>query len=372
MDEVKATKTIFKIFGVVGLIAAVIAVILSTFNFIGMFAFVPSLLGMIFCFVSIFNLRKNAESSLFLIQKAGIVVGTIGLCLSGYQFYQYGHVVVLAGGLNSLVQEAVKEKIKEEAIRTIKEKIAPSSVESTIPEPENNSTELIPPPETTEDFFFISVDRLRIRKTPDLNGETLGHLDYGTRVVNLNEQSNHKDLIILGGRERNEPWRKISYSSNNFTKPMIGWIYGGGLVSPSDEVIEVNKNMYLKTISDVSLQDLSEMLGVELSGYPSTGIIAYKKSDNGALVKDGKFYLFGKGKKGTTEIYDLQPTVEFTGTYKDDLLHGIIERSSSFYETSESTKAKYENGKCVWYSNVINSEGEETRREEENPKDCPF
>lgn len=383
MNEEKTTKRIYKVFGIVGLIVAILGVLLSSFNFIGMFAFVPSLLGIIFCLVSIFSLRKYDKSPMFLFQKAGVVIGSIGLALSGYQFYQHGQILVIGGMLSYAAKEQVKETIKEEVKKKVKEKINSSSVDAPAQESEVNSIEATTTEEastapemttTPEDYFFISVDRLRIRSTPDLNGETLGHLDFGTKVIDLEEQSEHTDQIVLAGKERDEPWRKIKFEIDRHTKPIIGWIYGGGLVSPSDELIEVNENEYLKTINNLLGKEVSDLLGLEMEdNFKVNGIFTYKNSITEGSIKSGRFYLESKGGGiGSAETSYFQETIEYKGTFDNNQLHGMFEMNGGGFESIEITKIKFEHGKCIWFSRNRNEEGDIYVNEESNPQDCSF
>jgi len=384
MDEVKATKTIYKIFGGAGLFVAILGVLLSSVTFIGMFAFAPGILGVVFCLISIFHLKKYEEykSSSFLLQKAGTVTGVIAILLSSIQFYHYGPMYILGSQVNSLVQKEIKETIKKEAIKTIKNKINPSSVDTPVQEPGTNAiesaiTEEAPTtPETTstpEDYFFISVDRLRIRSTPDLNGETLGYLDYGTMVVDLKEESDHKDQITIGGKKRNEPWRKMKFKANYHVEPIIGWIYGGGLVSPSSELIEVNENKYLKTINNGLGKDLSNLIGIEMSdNWKFNGIITYKNSITDGFIKEGRFYLVYIGEPGSAETSYYQHKEEYKGTFYNNQLHGLFELHGGGFEHSDITKIKFEHGKCVWFSMKRNAEGDIYTNEESDPQDCSF
>lgn len=378
MNEEKATKTIYKTFGVMGLILAVVAVAISMVSFFGMFAIVPSIISISFCLVSIFSLKKDNKSAKFLLQKAGLLIGSVGLVMSGYQFYQHGQILMIGGMVNHALQETVKETIKEEVKNKIKEKIIPSSTDAPLPDTETNAIEVpVSEPEinsvettvTSQDFFFITIDRLRIRSTSDLNGETLGHLDFGTRVVDLKEKSDHKDKITLNGDEWNKHWQKISYRQDDYSDPIIGWIYGGGALKPSDDYYEINDGKFMKTINGVSPQELTKMLGIEIGGAAKfIGMITY----DSWIKKNGKFYLKGivEPPEVLGDLAGYRESIYYKGIFKYDKLDGLFEIKDIGAEIDDHIKIQYKNGNCVWFSMVRNEEGDEYINEESNPQDC--
>lgn len=71
---------------------------------------------------------------------------------------------------------------------------------------------------------FVSVDKLRLRKSPDTKSEILQELNEGERLWFLNEKSHFKEKINIRGTIYDEPWLKVKSEENN-----IGWVYGGAI-----------------------------------------------------------------------------------------------------------------------------------------------
>ena len=97
-----------------------------------------------------------------------------------------------------------------------------------------------PSPPKLEDTFTISLDRLRLRDQPGVNGKVITELPKGTLVKDLGEVSNFTTPIKLRGTQFDEPWWKVQLEDG--TK---GWIYGSPLVIASAD--EEFKKQFLAT-----------------------------------------------------------------------------------------------------------------------------
>ena len=78
-----------------------------------------------------------------------------------------------------------------------------------------------------ENWLQLDYDDVRIRESAGMDSKVIATLKIGTKVKDLDEQSDFKTKVKLRGEEKNEPWRKIETVQGT-----VGWIYGG-TVSPS-------------------------------------------------------------------------------------------------------------------------------------------
>ncbi len=76
-------------------------------------------------------------------------------------------------------------------------------------------------PDTT--FYRVTVNNLRMRDTPTLQGTTLTLLPEGITVKYWDEHSREKEQITLRGESTSDYWYLIKYGNNT------GWVYGGAL-----------------------------------------------------------------------------------------------------------------------------------------------
>lgn len=70
-------------------------------------------------------------------------------------------------------------------------------------------------------IYQVTIDNLRLRRTPDLSGIVLRKLDLGTKVEYLNEKTNFKTPIEMSGETVAEPWFRVRVSEGD-----TGWVYG--------------------------------------------------------------------------------------------------------------------------------------------------
>ncbi|MBK7871591.1 MAG: SH3 domain-containing protein [Saprospiraceae bacterium] len=70
--------------------------------------------------------------------------------------------------------------------------------------------------------LYAIVDGVNVRSEPKLNGRILYRLKLHEEVTFLNEVTDFKEEIDLGGVMTNEPWIKVRTPKNQ-----VGWVYGG-------------------------------------------------------------------------------------------------------------------------------------------------
>jgi hypothetical protein len=96
--------------------------------------------------------------------------------------------------------------------------------------PPKDTTPLPPPEAKVETVreeitpLFVVLEELNMRAQPKLNGPLLARLQLYDEVYYLNEVSDFKQEINLGGVVYNEPWVKVKNQ-----RGQIGWVYGAGV-----------------------------------------------------------------------------------------------------------------------------------------------
>jgi hypothetical protein len=72
--------------------------------------------------------------------------------------------------------------------------------------------------------LYVSIEGLKVRKTPNLNAEILESLSLFDEVYYLNEVTDSQTTVNLGKETVTEPWVKIQTR-----KGRSGWVFGAGV-----------------------------------------------------------------------------------------------------------------------------------------------
>ncbi len=72
--------------------------------------------------------------------------------------------------------------------------------------------------------LFVTIDKLKVRKTPGLKGELLGELKLFDEVYYMDEVTDSSYTVNLGTEKANEPYVKIKTKRGT-----VGWVYGAGV-----------------------------------------------------------------------------------------------------------------------------------------------
>ncbi|MBI5915044.1 MAG: SH3 domain-containing protein [Bacteroidetes bacterium] len=72
--------------------------------------------------------------------------------------------------------------------------------------------------------LYVTIDKLKVRKSPGLKGELLGELKLFDEVYYMNEVTDSSYQVNLGKEMANEPYVKIKTKRGT-----IGWVYGAGV-----------------------------------------------------------------------------------------------------------------------------------------------
>ena len=72
--------------------------------------------------------------------------------------------------------------------------------------------------------LYVTIDKLKVRKTPGLKGQSLGELKLFDEVYYMNEVTDSTFEVNLGTEKANEPYVKIKTKRGT-----VGWVYGAGV-----------------------------------------------------------------------------------------------------------------------------------------------
>lgn len=78
--------------------------------------------------------------------------------------------------------------------------------------------------ETQGSKLYVTIDKLKIRKTPGLDGDLLGELKLFDEVYYQDEVTDSLYTVNLGREEATEPYVKVKTKRGT-----IGWVYGAGV-----------------------------------------------------------------------------------------------------------------------------------------------
>lgn len=94
------------------------------------------------------------------------------------------------------------------------------------PTQSNAATEATAPAKETAGLsrLYVTIDKLKVRKTPGLKGESLGELKLFDEVYYMNEVTDSLYEVNLGREKAKEPYVKIKTKRGT-----VGWVYGAGV-----------------------------------------------------------------------------------------------------------------------------------------------
>jgi hypothetical protein len=72
--------------------------------------------------------------------------------------------------------------------------------------------------------LFVTIDKLKVRKTPGLKGELLGELKLFDEVYYMDEVTDSSFTVNLGTEKATEPYVKIKTKRGT-----VGWVFGAGV-----------------------------------------------------------------------------------------------------------------------------------------------
>lgn len=72
--------------------------------------------------------------------------------------------------------------------------------------------------------LYVTIDKLKVRKTPGLKGQLLGELKLFDEVYYMDEVTDSTFVVNLGTEKADEPYVKIKTKRGT-----VGWVYGAGV-----------------------------------------------------------------------------------------------------------------------------------------------
>ena len=352
----KQSKANPKIFGCFGIGIAFLGFLICFIPFIGAYGMGLGFFGIIFSGITYHLLQKENKSLTMPI--IGLALGITSVCFGGYQFYQYKPAFDTISHIKKKKDEGLFRLVKHFFFK--KDEGIEKTMDEVFPD--------------RHDLYLLSiVDKLRVRSEPNLESEIVGHLDFGDKALFLNEESTHKDSIEIAGAIRYSNWKKVKFSNPSVEKEIVGWAYGGALISPSKSKIQSTEEKYFKTIYKNSKIEVSKLIGLDIEeAYTFHGIVSYKRPQLEPFTKEGDFRIIGYAKKRATDLHDFQNKVVYHGHFKDGNLDGLLTYSHFGYKMTSVIKIKYENGICTWASINRNGKWGKDFHEKTSPENCGF
>lgn len=112
MEETSTKSTAGKGLGIAGLVLGILAAVLSFVPCLGMYAFIPGIIGLVLSIVSFVQANKAGAAKGMAI--AGIVCSLVGCAIAGYQYSQISAgMEKLKDGLENLDTAKLNQQLKE-------------------------------------------------------------------------------------------------------------------------------------------------------------------------------------------------------------------------------------------------------------------
>jgi hypothetical protein len=124
--------------------------------------------------------------------------------------------------------EAMEDSLSQQATNPPATATPPATKDTTALQ-SNKAPQPIAPANTTQESpqgtkLYVTIDKLKIRKSPGLKGESLGELKLFDEVFYMNEVTDSLYTLNLGYEEAKEPYVKVKTKRGT-----IGWVYGAGV-----------------------------------------------------------------------------------------------------------------------------------------------
>ncbi|MCC6725667.1 MAG: SH3 domain-containing protein [Saprospiraceae bacterium] len=79
-------------------------------------------------------------------------------------------------------------------------------------------------PDANRSKLYVTIDKLKVRKTPGLKGDLLGELKLFDEVYYMDEVTDSSFTVNLGTEKATEPYVKIKTKRGT-----VGWVFGAGV-----------------------------------------------------------------------------------------------------------------------------------------------
>ncbi|TAK32567.1 MAG: SH3 domain-containing protein, partial [Saprospiraceae bacterium] len=105
--------------------------------------------------------------------------------------------------------------------------VAPSTKAASPSDAGKTATTTAPTATSTDQLhtrLYVTIDKLKLRKEPKLNGAVIAELKLFDQVYFLDEMTDSTTQVNLGYEIADEPWVKVKSM-----KGQTGWVYGAGV-----------------------------------------------------------------------------------------------------------------------------------------------
>jgi hypothetical protein len=99
-----------------------------------------------------------------------------------------------------------------------------TTTDSTVAAQKTATSKPAAPQEPQLSKLYVTIDKLKLRKSPGLKGELLGELKLFDEVFFMNEITDSTYQLSLGKEMADEPYVKIKTKRGT-----VGWVYGAGV-----------------------------------------------------------------------------------------------------------------------------------------------
>lgn len=118
-------------------------------------------------------------------------------------------------------EDSLANAAKQPAVNTP----APAVADSTkVAASQTAAAQPAPSQETPGSKLYVTIDKLKLRKTPGLKGELLGELKLFDEVYYQDEVTDSTYEVNLGKEMADEPYVKVKTKRGT-----VGWVYGAGV-----------------------------------------------------------------------------------------------------------------------------------------------
>jgi len=122
-------------------------------------------------------------------------------------------------------QEGVLVESKQDSLAaTAGQKPPPTTVDTTKTAVVSPNAQPVISQEPQGSKLYVTIDKLKLRKTPGLKGELLGELKLFEEVYYQEEVTDSTFEVNLGKEIADEPYVKVKT-----TRGTVGWVYGAGV-----------------------------------------------------------------------------------------------------------------------------------------------
>jgi len=117
-----------KLFGVIGFVIAIFALIFSLIPCVGSYAIIPGILSSIFCWIA-FTHAQNIQSKTGL-YVAGMIMGILAIVIGIIQYFVFKEVYDAKNEIDNSIEEGLPNAVKDQLMDSIQHETDTTSIDS--------------------------------------------------------------------------------------------------------------------------------------------------------------------------------------------------------------------------------------------------